>query len=190
MFRIILSLVLCAIMTSSLWSLELVQNKPSNAGNNASQAPEVNLREGVEKDIIRRVGMDIENLISRGDIRVSYEWLNGKQKWNYIVAGHVNPHPKHKAETGTVGVLAGGRLYLQERNKKVFTEMKIGVNIEDQEGVFASELGIGYVIDWRKDITYEVGLNLNRSYGSVNDELKVYLNLNLVIGYPYKVFGF
>ncbi len=182
-------LILCAVLSSMSWGLELVQGQ-SGGTTTASPTPEINLHDGSKKPIIRRVGMDVENLISRGDIRISYEWLNTKQKWNYIVAAHVNPHPDHKSETGTVGLLGGGRLYINERNKNVFTEMKLGVNIEDQEGVFSTEFAVGYVIDWRNDITYELGLALNRSYGSINDEVKVYLMLNLVIGYPYKVLGF
>ena len=148
------------------------------------------MNQGENKVLVRKVGLGVESLISRGDIRLNYEWLTKSNKWNYVFTGHINPHPKFKSETGTVGALAGARLYLDQFNDKFFTEAKAGLNIEDSEGVFVTEFGAGFVQEWKNDIFYELGLGLSRSYGSVNDELKAYLMVNLMIGYPYKILGF
>ena len=183
-------MVILVVLSSSIWSLELVQATEASPSQSTTVEEAVTLKTDSDKVLIRRIGIDLENLLSRGDIRGTYEWLDSKQKWNYVFSGHVNPHPDHKLETGTVGLLGGGRLYINERNIGLFTEVKAGINIESSEAVFATEVTAGYVKEWKNDIFYEVGLGFNRSYGSVNDELKVTLMLNLMIGYPYKILGF
>ena len=188
-------LVLFMIMSFMSWSvsaLELYQETSKQKVSNVSKpkVEEVNLNQGNKKVLVRKVGLGVESLISRGDIRLNYEWLTQSNKWNYVFTGHINPHPKFKAETGTVGALAGARLYLDQLNDQFFTQAKAGLNIDNDEAVFVTEFGAGYVQEWKNDIFYELGLGLSRSYGSVNDELKAYLMFNIMIGYPYKVLWF
>ena len=190
--RLLSILLMMSCMTWSVSALELYQETSKKKVSNVSKTKieEVNLNKGDKKALVRKVGLGVESLISRGDIRLNYEWLTKSNKWNYIFTGHINPHPKSKEETGTVGALAGARLYLDQLNDRFFTEAKAGLNIEEDEGVFVTEFGAGFVQEWKNDIFYEFGLGLSRSYGSVNDELKAYLMVNLMIGYPYKILGF
>lgn len=163
---------------------------------NASNAT-VNLNANAVKKVIKKKGAierlistNLESVIARGDIHLLYEapQANG---WSTMVFLHANPQPEFNGHTGDMGVLGGGRLYLDSggQTSSVFLQGLAGFNHYSNWDLMIS-VEVGQRLYWKKNIFLDVSLAVNRSYAEQLKDPMAYLKANLTFGLDDRLIPF
>ena len=106
-----------------------------------------------------------------------------KDGWSNIYYIHYNPQGYFSEETGDMGLLTGGRYYLDSRgyNNSLFLQGLGGFNLNSTWDLLIS-LEFGYRLLWKNNIFLDTSLAVNRSYRDQNKDPMVYLKINLTFG--------
>ncbi|RAP34698.1 hypothetical protein DID77_00640 [Candidatus Marinamargulisbacteria bacterium SCGC AG-439-L15] len=138
-------------------------------------------------DTYRFYGLNVESLIARGDIRLTYE-VPLPTEWAGFFMAHVNPHDHFAERTGRYGLFGGGRLYLEEDETGPFLQLLGGFNYEESdEWALAVELFAGYKLHWRDTSFLEGGLSFNRSYADAKRDPTLNLVFGITMGLDYRL---
>jgi len=127
----------------------------------------------------RYISTNLESLILRGDIQVTYE-LPQESGWSSILSFHVNPQSEFNNSTGDVGVLGGGRMYFDEQfmSSDVYLQGLAGFNHYDSWDLMIS-IEIGQRFKWKQGVFIDLAAAVNRSYADNKTDPMVYLKANL-----------
>lgn len=130
----------------------------------------------------RYILTNLESLILRGDMQFFYE-VPHASGWSSVLYVHANPQSEFNNTTGSMGVLGGGRMYLEEKlfNSDTFIQGLMGFNHYSTWGLMIA-LEFGQRVKWKKNVFLDVALGIDRSYDSERKDPMAYLKLNLSFG--------
>ena len=125
------------------------------------------------------VSTNLESVIARADIQFMVE-VPKSNDFSVVLFTHYNPQSSFNNETGDIGFLGGGRLYLDSIQQKnpFYMQGLIGVNHYSSWDLFVSvEFGQRY--QWRESIFFDISAVVNRSYSNDALDPMVYLKANV-----------
>ena len=127
----------------------------------------------------RMISTNLESVIIRGDIHLLYEIPQSKS-WSAMIFAHLNPQGTFNGETGDMGVLGGGRMYLDKLSPSmpVFLQGMLGFNHYSSWDLFIS-VEFGQRIKWMDSIFLDLSVVINRSYSNEALDPMAYLKANL-----------
>jgi hypothetical protein len=123
----------------------------------------------------RRVSLDLEGLLLRGDFQFAYE-ISQTKDLSYLLTAHLNPHATFNDITGSFGFGGGARLYIEDIAPGFFTQIVGGFNTKQGDTNLFVEAGAGISYVWQKTISFEVAAVAQRSYHPSDEEPVFYLN--------------
>ena len=188
-FNILIIFFVVAVQVHAQTLFEDSLKKASNGTVNLNANP---VKKVIKKKgaIDRLISTNLESVIARGDIHLLYEvpQANG---WSTMVFLHANPQPEFNGHTGDMGILGGGRLYLDNggQSSSVFLQGLAGFNHYTDWDLMIS-VEVGQRVYWKKNIFLDVSLAVNRSYAEQLKDPMAYLKANLTFGLDDRLFPF
>jgi len=162
---------------------------PSKASASATTAVRATAGNGAETgQTFRRLSFNAEAMFFRGDLRAQYEVPAGNDL-TWIYGLHINPVAKNKDITGDYGIFGAARFYIEKLPTGPFVQLGLGLDHYPQNGMaLATNLGIGYVYTYKKNIVIEPMIYAHRAYVDSQKDLMLYLAVNLGINLDHKLF--
>ncbi len=177
-----INIIFILTLVSNVYSQTLFEDAINQSNNDSVRIQNTKISQQSSSSIIRLLSTNIESVIIRGDIQALYE-IPVKDGWSNIYYIHYNPQGYFSEETGDMGLLTGGRYYLDSRgyNNSLFLQGLGGFNLNSTWDLLIS-LEFGYRLLWKNNIFLDTSLAVNRSYRDQNKDPMVYLKINLTFG--------
>ncbi len=186
----IINIVFVLLFTIHLQAQTLFEDSVGQSNKNKLTTTRSIRTNGSKSSIVRFISTNIESVIIRGDIQSLYEIPEGNG-WSNMYYIHYNPQGYFSQETGDIGILTGGRYYLDSdgNSNSLFLQGLGGFNLNSTWDLMIS-LEFGYRLPWKNNIFLDASLAVNRSYKDENKDPMVYLKLNLAFGLQNRILPF
>ena len=127
----------------------------------------------------RLISTNLESVIIRGDIHFLYE-IPQASGVSALIFAHYNPQSTFNNETGDMGVLGGGRMYLDNfsASMPIFLQGLAGFNHYQSWDLFIS-VEMGQRFKWQKSVFIDLSVVINRSYSNEALDPMAYLKANI-----------
>ena len=135
--------------SQTLFEESLSKSKPISVTNLAKKQQLIS-----KAPSFRMISTNLESVIIRGDIHMLYE-IPQSSSWSTMIFAHLNPQSTFNNETGSMGILGGGRLYLDKINPSVplFLQGMLGFNYFSSWDLFIS-VEFGHRIKWMDNTSH------------------------------------
>ena len=166
--------------TSQSASIESVLSGTESAKNfNTSEAK----RSPAPANTFARLGLNVESILQRGDIRASYE-KHDDSAWSMVLSAHVNPHETYNDETGMAGLYYGPRLYLGDSDVKdegPYVEILGGLDYYSSGAALGVDISLGYQMMFQDDITVLFSAWAHRGYQNSAADPNYYITASFAL---------
>ena len=176
-FNIFMSLLFVSnVYSQTLFEDSFDQSKPSNLSVQQKKVSNVSTK---HQSISRYLATNLESIIARGDIQLLYE-MPMDNGWSNMYYLHYNPQGYYNKITGDMGLLLGGRYYLDSKGNtnSLFLQLLGGFSHTTTWDLMIS-LDCGYRLPWKKRIFFDFSVAINRSYNTDLKDPMVYLKANV-----------
>ena len=189
-FMRLLLIAFIGLLPLSVFSQTLFNETVNSSSINQSSSIKLKNLKNTEGTIHRFISTNIESVIFRGDIQLQYE-IPQKNQWSGVLMVHLNPHASLNRNTGSLGIMGGGRWYLDGLFSKNpwFLQGLFGFN-QRASWNLGLMLEIGQRFQWKKDLYIDVSFLVNRTYVSGVENPEWFLKAGLVMGLNERLLPF